>query len=82
MKSEIDFEQLLAEGRVIELAEQMGSNTGRIDFLEENSYGTGIIAAREELGKITGVLGEELYVNFWTVFESAYKKAWEKEQDH
>jgi len=69
MKSVIDFEQLLAEGRLIEIAEQMWSNGGRIDFLEENSYGSGIVAAREELGKMTGILGQELYVNFWTVFE-------------
>ncbi len=82
MKSEIDFEQLLAEGRLIEIAEQMGSNTGRIDFLEENSYGSGIVEARKELDKMTGILGQELYVNFWRVFESAYKRAWEKEKDH
>ncbi len=82
MKSEIDFEQLLAEGRLIEIAEQMGSNTGRIDFLEENSYGSGIVEARKELDKMTGILGQELYVNFWGVFESAYERAWEKEKDH
>ena len=82
MKFEIDLEQLLAEGRVIEIAEKLGSNTGRIDFLEENPYGTGIVEARKELDKITGITGQELYMNFWAVFESAYKSAWEKEQDH
>jgi hypothetical protein len=40
VESKIDFEQLLAEGRVIEIAEQMRSNAGRIDSLEEDSSGT------------------------------------------
>jgi len=82
MKYEIDFEQLLAEGRVVELAEKLGSNAGRIDFLEQNAYGTGILEARAELGKITGIGGQELYMNFWAVFESAYKRVWEKERNH
>jgi prophage maintenance system killer protein len=82
MKYEIDFEQLLAEGGVIELAEKLGSNTGRIDFLEENPYGTGIVEAGAEMDKMTRIASQELYMNFWTVFESAYKKAWEKEQNH
>jgi len=81
MKFEIDLEQLLAEGRVIEIAEKLGSNTGRIDFLEENPYGTGIIEAREELSGMTAMLGQNLYMNFWAVFECAYKRAWEKEQN-
>jgi len=81
MKYQIDFEQLSAEGRAIELAEKLGSNTGRIDFLEENPYGAGIIEAREELSGMTAMLGQNLYMNFWAVFECAYKRAWEKEQN-
>jgi hypothetical protein len=82
MESKIDFEQLLAEGRVIEIAEQMGSNAGRVDSMEENSYGTGIATAREQLGKMTRILDQELYVHFWIVFESAYQREWDKEHSH
>ncbi|MGO9568513.1 MAG: hypothetical protein ACLP5H_13315 [Desulfomonilaceae bacterium] len=82
MESKIDFEQLLAEGRVIEIAEQMGSNAGRIDSLEENSYATGIATAREQLGKMTRILDQETYMNFWVVFESAYQREWDKEHTH
>jgi hypothetical protein len=81
MKSEIDFEQILAEGKALKVKNKL-DQAGRIDLLEETSYGTAIIAAREELGKMTGILGQELYINSWTVFESAYKRAWEKEKDH
>ncbi len=37
-----DIEQMMAEGRIIEVADQIGRNAGRIDFLEGSPYGAGI----------------------------------------
>ncbi len=48
-----DIEQMITEGRIIEVADQIGRNAGRIDFLEGNVYGAGIEKWRQILKHIS-----------------------------
>lgn len=69
-----DIEQMMAEGRIIEVADQIGRNAGRIDFLECNVYGAGIEKWRQTLKHMLAKLDDLLVVNFWRVFETAYRE--------
>jgi hypothetical protein len=69
-----DIEQMIAEGRIIEVADQIGRNAGRIDFLEGNVYGAGIEKWRQMLKNMLATLDDLLVVNFWKVFETAYRE--------
>lgn len=57
-----DIEQMMAEGRIIEVADQIGRNAGRIDFLECNVYGAGIEKWRQTLKHVLAKLDDLLVV--------------------
>jgi len=69
-----DFELMQAEGRIIELADQIGRNAGHIDFLKGNPFSTEIEKWHQELKPMLGTLNSVLVVNVWEVFEVGYRE--------
>lgn len=68
-----NIERMRAERRIIEAADQISRNVGRVDFLEGNAYGAGMEKWRQMLNNMVATPDDPLVVNLWKVSETAYR---------